>query len=952
MVASSEHCVNQYAPEMPLVTKSVKKGKGLNLLNISLVLTFLAAIFKMSLLGLPSSVVYILLYLICRFDEVHFGGFTQHYLKGNFFLDVHPPFAKMAIAGLSWIFNLPKDYSFDLIGLDYLEADVPYIGLRVLPALLGTLLVPIMFWSCISIGLETEYAIFGALLILFENALTCQFRFIFLDAYLIFSSATAICCYLCFQNERKLPFSYKWWMYLIGTGIFLGLATSCKWVGLFTMATIGLSTFFDLWKLFSSPKLVSLSSFTFHFFARFGCLLIIPAFIYIGSFWIHFQILTKMGSGGTSMSILFQQTLDGGNLPYTHGSVGYGSIVILRHLTQKSYLHSHTHLYPEGSEQQQVTLYPYSDANNEWVIVPRHPDPYRTGHQWSNWPGNLSSVPSGPFVPVRDGDRIRLVHRLTHRILHSHVVDPPISNKEHHWEVSCYGLVDTFQSFGDTNDDWIIRITDRWGNNLYEDIDDSTYNGFRRRDQGKIEPIASQSIFELPIQYVKDKPESITEDDNSGPEPIIPDEESKSIVNDSHGIQSSEIETIEEASLTFEIVALEDVEKTSINHLEAVDLESKASSKVNADARNVSDFKEKNSSIYEDEKVPIVDNDKDPFSPITHAITARKTYIKLVHANTGCSLSSFGKSLPEWGFHQSEVTCGRDTLRSHSVLAIESNWHPLSMCITFKFTLLDLNNSDDNVMYDKLGFWESFLELHSLMWKMNKNLVAPHYYSSRPSTWPFLLRGLGFWSGLQGQSRNYTIVSDGNVRNTTWKHGSFIENDQMRTIHQNQQIHLIGNPLIWMGVTFSVFLYSLYIVITFLKSQRYSKMKRRLTSPLTLGTKQAIAFSAWFFHYIPFFFMGRQLYLHHYLTAYYFGIFLMTILIRTVLSKYFSVLWTRAILGVLSAITITIFAEFSPLTYGLPMSFERCERLRWFSSWDFDCSLLSSSIPPAPYIKQ
>jgi len=46
-------------------------------------------------------------------------------------------------------------------------------------------------------------------------------------------------------------------------------------------------------------------------------------------------------------------------------------------------------------------------------------------------------------------------------------VEPPISDREHHYEVSCHRY--EHDGIGDTNDDWIILATDSQGNELYSE---------------------------------------------------------------------------------------------------------------------------------------------------------------------------------------------------------------------------------------------------------------------------------------------------------------------------------------------------------------------------------------------------------------------------------------------------------------------------------------------------
>jgi len=68
-------------------------------------------------------------FLCCRFDEVHFGGYAMHYLKRRFFFDVHPPLGKLLFAMvLSWS-GYDGNFSFEKIGL-YFEQDVPYTAMR------------------------------------------------------------------------------------------------------------------------------------------------------------------------------------------------------------------------------------------------------------------------------------------------------------------------------------------------------------------------------------------------------------------------------------------------------------------------------------------------------------------------------------------------------------------------------------------------------------------------------------------------------------------------------------------------------------------------------------------------------------------------------------------------------------------------------------------------------
>lgn len=93
----------------------------------------------------------------------------------------------------------------------------------------------------------------------------------------------------------------------------------------------------------------------------------------------------------------------------------------------------------------------------------------------------------------------------------------------------------------------------------------------------------------------------------------------------------------------------------------------------------------------------------------------------------------------------------------------------------------------------------------------------------------------------------------------------------------------------------------------------------------------------WFFHYFPFFLMGRQLFLHHYMPALYFSILLSSV--------GFDLLTIRlanrkrlVAAGLFIFSVIYVYRAFIPITYGEPWTQSLCEKAKWRSTWDFDCA--------------
>lgn len=188
---------------------------------------------------------------------------------------------------------------------------VPYVAMRMLPATLGVATVPLAYLTLRALDCRATTALLASLFITFENGMITQSRHILLDSPLIFFTAltTFFWCGFCNEDKHK-PFTSSWWTWLTLSGLSLGAVVSCKWVGLFTIATVGVSTVFQLWGLLGDLR-VPPRLFIRHFYARALCLIVVPIIFYMAMFQIHFLILENSGEGDGFMSSEFQHTLGG-----------------------------------------------------------------------------------------------------------------------------------------------------------------------------------------------------------------------------------------------------------------------------------------------------------------------------------------------------------------------------------------------------------------------------------------------------------------------------------------------------------------------------------------------------------------------------------------------------------------------------------------------------------------
>ncbi|KAI0819094.1 glycosyltransferase family 39 protein [Irpex lacteus] len=371
-------------------------------------------------------------------DEAHFGKFGSHYLKREFYFDVHPPLGKMLVGLVGLLSGYDGHFEFKS-GETYPE-NVPYVAMRVMLAMFGVALVPLGWYTAVELGMSWRACHLVALMVLFDIGWLVISRFILLDSMLLFFTFTTVFCLSKFHNQQYQSFSPDWWLWLGMTGFSIGCVTSVKWVGMFVTALVGLYTIEDLWEKFGDLRMSARDQIR-HWGARVACLIVLPILVYMTSFKLHFLILNHSGPGDAQMSSLFQANLVGNNFATAPLEVAVGSRVTIKNFGYGGgLLHSHIQSFPVGSKQQQVTCYHYKDENNDWTILPR----------WDEPPYD----PEGPIRFLKDGDVIRLSHVSTSRNLHSHPIPAPVT--KHHHEVSAYGNA----TIGDNQDHWVVEVVD------------------------------------------------------------------------------------------------------------------------------------------------------------------------------------------------------------------------------------------------------------------------------------------------------------------------------------------------------------------------------------------------------------------------------------------------------------------------------------------------------------
>ena len=129
-------------------------------------------------------------------------------------------------------------------------------------------------------------------------------------------------------------------------------------------------------------------------------------------------------------------------------------------------------------------------------------------------------------------------------------------------------------------------------------------------------------------------------------------------------------------------------------------------------------------------------------------------HFKLIHVPTRVAMWTHTTPLPDWAYKQAEINGNKNIQQSSNIWYVEE---------VPSIPKDSPRNIKEERKVKTLPFFKKYIELQRAIFYHNNALTSSHPYASQPIQWPFLLRGVSFWT--QNETR--------------------------------QQIYFLGNPIGW-----------------------------------------------------------------------------------------------------------------------------------------------------------
>ena len=256
----------------------------LDCINICFLAIF-ALLLRLWCIEYPSAVV---------FDEIHFGNFTNWYIQEKYFFDIHPPLAKLIMAGIAKLSQYDGSIEFSkTYPNEYEKDEINYVSLRITPAVFQSFCFPLIYASLRLFSFNRLTSFSGAIILMFDTSIATEGKFILSDGLLHFFSCLTI------YSVAHL-FRYDNRTNTLICAISLGCAISCKNTALGLLAFVGFVQI--VWIFYERP-------FFGNIIQRASCMLSVSMLILMLCYAIHIIILPYDGMGTQYMPDEIKRTI-------------------------------------------------------------------------------------------------------------------------------------------------------------------------------------------------------------------------------------------------------------------------------------------------------------------------------------------------------------------------------------------------------------------------------------------------------------------------------------------------------------------------------------------------------------------------------------------------------------------------------------------------------------------
>ena len=124
------------------------------------------------------------------------------------------------------------------------------------------------------------------------------------------------------------------------------------------------------------------------------------------------------------------------------------------------------------------------------------------------------------------------------------------------------------------------------------------------------------------------------------------------------------------------------------------------------------------------------------------------SHFKLVHFPTRVAMWTHTTPLPEWAFKQAEINGNKNVQQSSNVWYVDE---------IPSLPEDSPRRQKESKKVKTMPFLKKYLELQRSMFYHNNALTSSHPYASHPFQWPFLLRGVSFWTQADTRRQIYFL---------------------------------------------------------------------------------------------------------------------------------------------------------------------------------------------------